>query len=54
MKLVDFVIKKMKKIDYVDQNLTNFDPLPRRVDKRGNLHTPPVHVEKRWTKAPPA
>ena len=41
--------------NYVDQNLTNFDPLPPRVDKRGHLHTPhpPVHVDKRWIKAPP-
>ena len=32
--------------NYVDQNLTNFDPLPPRVDKRGHF-TYPVHVDKR-------
>ena len=29
-------------------------PFPPRVDKRGHLtYPPPVHVDKRWTKAPP-
>ena len=27
--------------NYVDQILTNFDPLPPRVDKRGHFTTPP-------------
>ena len=40
--------------NYVDQILTNFDPLPPSSGQAWTFYIPPlVHVDKRWTKAPP-
>ena len=41
--------------NYVDQILTNFDPLPPLEWTSVDILPPPplVHVDKRWAKAPP-
>ena len=44
-----FALCKWSFNNYVDENQTNFDPLPPRVDKGGNLRTPLPPALSTWT-----